>query len=222
MNNSNPKSKTCAIIPFCNEKDFLFDVVTEALKYVDAVIAVDDGSNDDSSITISNIENILLISLPKNFGKGYALQIGFDRAVIENYDLIVTLDADKQHDPTHIPKFLRMLDNFNVVIGNRLNDLSNMPFQRVLSNKITSFFLSLKTGKKILDSQCGYRAFKKEVLSQVKTSSTGYEAESEMIIYAARKHFSIGFVEIPTIYGNEKSKMNPLKAIIGFIKILFK
>lgn len=222
MSNSNLKSNSCAVIPFFNEKDFLFDVVTETLKYVDAVIAVDDGSIDGSAKLVAEIKNVHLISLKKNFGKGYALQIGFVEAINKNYDSIVTLDADKQHDPILIPEFLLQLNSYDVVIGNRLNDLSEMPIQRIFSNKITSYLLSIKTGYKILDSQCGYRAYRNNVIRKVKTVSNGYEAESEMIIYAARNGFSIGFVEIPTIYGFEKSKMNPLSAISGFIKILFK
>ncbi len=96
-----------------------------------------------------------------------------------------------------------------------------MPFQRVMSNKLTSFLLSKKTGMKIIDSQCGFRALSVEVLQKVQTQSNGYEAESEIIILAARAGFKIGFVEVPTIYGNEKSKVNPVKAIFGFIKVLF-
>ncbi len=96
-----------------------------------------------------------------------------------------------------------------------------MPFQRVMSNKLTSFLLSKKTGMKIIDSQCGFRALSMEVLQKVQTQSNGYEAESEIIILAARAGFKIGFVEVPTIYGNEKSKVNPVKAIFGFIKVLF-
>jgi glycosyltransferase involved in cell wall biosynthesis len=222
LSNSNLKSNSCAVIPFFNEKDFLLDVVTETLKYVDAVIAVDDGSIDGSAELVAEIKNVHLISLKKNFGKGYALQIGFVEAINKNYDSIVTLDADKQHDSILIPEFLLQLNSYDVVIGNRLNDLSEMPIQRIFSNKITSYLMSIKTGYKILDSQCGYRAYRNNVIRKVKTVSYGYEAESEMIIYAARNGFSIGFVEIPTIYGFEKSKMNPLSAISGFIKILFK
>ncbi len=97
-----------------------------------------------------------------------------------------------------------------------------MPIQRILSNRITSSLLSIKTGQKISDSQCGFRGYKAAVLKNVNSYSSGYEAESEMIIYASRADFKIGFVNIPTIYGNEKSKMNPVEAILGFIKILFK
>jgi glycosyltransferase involved in cell wall biosynthesis len=222
LNSSNQKTKICAIIPFYNEKDFLFDVVKETLNFVDNVIAVNDGSTDGSEETINNMERVQVISLSHNYGKGFALQTGFNECIKHNYHAVITLDADKQHEPAYIPNFILLLNSFDVVIGNRLNNTKDMPIQRILSNAITSLFLTLKTGKKILDSQCGYRAYKSDVLQRVKSFSSGYEAESEMIIYCSRDDFTIGFVDISTIYGNEKSKINPFKAILGFLKIMFK
>jgi glycosyltransferase involved in cell wall biosynthesis len=222
LNNSKYKSKVAAVIPFYNEKDFIYDVVLQTLYFVDRVFAVDDGSNDGSKKLIENINGVEIISLNSNHGKGYALQMGFNECLKYGYDFIVTLDGDNQHKPDLIPIFLEQIKHFNLVIGNRLSDTAKMPLQRIFSNRITSFFLSIKTGQKIIDSQCGYRIYKREVLQKIKTFSSGYEAESEMIIYSARAGFKIGFVNIPTIYGNEKSKMNPLQAIIGFIRILNK
>lgn len=222
MNSLNQKPKVCAVIPFYNENDFLFDVVSETLNFVDKVIAVNDGSSDGSEKTINNLEQVQVISLNHNYGKGYALQVGFNESIKQNFDIAITLDADKQHNPAFIPEFISQLNYFDIVIGNRLNDTKNMPVQRILSNKITSSLLTIKTRQKILDSQCGYRGYKAELLKIVKSYSYGYEAESEMIIYAARSGFKIGFVNISTIYGNEKSKMNSVKAIFGFIKVFFK
>jgi hypothetical protein len=96
-----------------------------------------------------------------------------------------------------------------------------MPIQRRMSNKITSFVLSKKTGQKILDSQCGFRAYSAKVLQEVKTVFDGFEAESEILVRSVRKEFKIGFVDIPTIYGKEKSKMKAIQAITGFVKVLF-
>jgi glycosyltransferase involved in cell wall biosynthesis len=222
LNSLNQKPKVCAVIPFYNEKDFLFDVVSETLNFVDKVIAVNDGSSDGSEKTINDMERVQVISLNHNYGKGYALQEGFNECVQQSFDIVITLDADKQHNPAFIPKFISQLNLFDIVIGNRLNDTKDMPIQRILSNKITSFLLFVKTGEKILDSQCGYRGYKTDLLKNVKSDSYGYEAESEMIIYSARSGFKIGSVNISTIYGDEKSKINPVKAIFGFIRILFK
>ena len=222
MNSLNPKSKICTVIPFYNEKDFILNVVRETLRYVDTVIAVNDGSTDSSEKQIADLENVKVFNLKSNNGKGKALQAGFDECVNNDFNFIVTVDGDNQHDPKFIPEFIEKLNEFDIVIGNRLMDTKSMPIQRVLSNKITSFFMTLKTGQKIQDSQCGFRAYKREVLQNVRTSYSGYEAESEILVYASRKGFKIGFVNIPTIYGDEKSKMNPIGATVGFIKMLFK
>lgn len=222
MNRLNQKVKVCAVIPFYNEKNFLFDVVSETLNFVDFIIAVNDGSSDGSEKTIVNLNRVQVISLNRNYGKGYALQVGFNECIKNNFDIVFTLDADKQHDPAFIPDFISQINTFDIVIGNRLTDTSDMPMQRIISNKITSFLLSVKTGQNIFDSQCGYRAYNINVLKLIKTFSVGYEAESEILISAAKKDFKIGFVKIPTIYGNEKSKMNSFSAILGFIKVLLK
>lgn len=222
MNRLNQKVKVCAVIPFYNEKNFLFDVVSETLNFVDFIIAVNDGSSDGSEETIVNLDRVQVISLNRNYGKGYALQVGFNECIKNNFDIVFTLDADKQHDPAFIPDFISQINTFDIVIGNRLTDTSDMPMQRIISNKITSFLLSVKTGQNIFDSQCGYRAYNINVLKLIKTFSVGYEAESEILISAAKKDFKIGFVKIPTIYGNEKSKMNSFSAILGFIKVLLK
>ena len=225
MSNSKDKSKipgsVCAVIPFYNEKATLNKVLDETIKYVHFTIAVNDGSNDDNYENERKIETVKFVDLEKNFGKGKALDVGFKEAISSRYDFIVTLDADLQHDPKYIPDLCQGLKSFDIVIGNRLNNLKGMPVPRRLSNKLTSFFLTLKTGQNILDSQCGFRVYSSKVLREIKTDYFGFEAESEILIKAAKKGFKIGFVEIPTIYRNENSKMRPVQAIIGFMKVIF-
>jgi len=212
---------TCAIIPFYNEKETINTVISETLKYVDFVYAVNDGSTDGFQFELTNSSNLEIINLDKNYGKGKALSAGFEAAISANFKIIITIDADLQHKPEYIPKLLEGLQKFDIIIGNRLKNLKGMPIQRRLSNKLTSFLLTVKTGQEIIDSQCGFRAFKSVVLKEVKTILPGFEAESEIFVKAARKGFKIGFIEIPTLYENQNSKMRPVQAIIGFLRVLF-
>lgn len=221
MNNTSKENKTCAVIPFYNEFNTIDIIIDETLKYTDYVVAVNDGSNDLSESKVRKDERIILIQNEINSGKGYSLKRGLEECIKRGFQTIITLDADLQHNPESIPFLISYLDNFDIVIGNRLNHLKSMPFHRILSNKITSFLLSKKTKLKILDGQCGFRAFRGNILKYILPSSNGYEAESEMIILSSRNNYKIGFLEIPTIYSNEKSKMKSIKTIIGFIKILF-
>ncbi len=182
---------------------------------------VNDGSTDDSLAQIPSSDRIILISYPENMGKGHALRKGLEESINRGFAFAFTIDADLQHPPEYIPEFLSLKEKYDIIIGNRLNDLSSMPIQRIASNKITSFLLSKKTGKNILDSQSGYRLFHTDVLTNILPERNGFEAESEMLIYAARNNLKIGFTPIPTIYGTGKSKIKPVKTIIDFIKILF-
>ncbi len=220
MNNTLKKNNVCAVIPFYNEEKTIDKIISSTLNYVDFVIVVDDGSNDKSVNNISLNDKVILLKNDKNRGKGYSLKKGFEKSIELNSELTITLDADLQHPPEYIPSFIEMLKEYDLVIGNRLNNLKDMPIQRIMSNKLTSKLLSIKTKKKIFDSQSGYRGFRTNILNIILPSFDGYEAESEMIIKAAAENLSIGFVDIPTVYGDEKSKMNPYKVIKGFIKVL--
>lgn len=221
MSSTSKKNKVCAVIPFYNESSTISKIALETLNFVDVVILVNDGSTDDSVNFVPVDERIILISSKTNEGKGSALRNGFLKSMEMNFDYTVTLDADYQHEPKWIPSLIKELDTFDIIIGNRLNNISDMPFQRILSNRITSFLLSLKTGIKIIDSQCGYRAFRTDILKNILPSYNRFEAESEMLILASRNNLKIGSVNISTIYGNEKSKIKPIQTIYGFLRVLF-
>ncbi|MBT8378620.1 MAG: glycosyltransferase family 2 protein [Ignavibacteria bacterium] len=210
----------CAVIPFYNEIETIKSIVQNSLKFANFVIAVNDGSTDNSENKIATLKDVVLINQKENLGKGKALQVGFEKALSLKFKKIISLDADLQHDPKFIPAISNELEKFDIVIGNRLKNLKSMPLQRRLSNKLTSRLLSLKTGQQILDSQCGFRGFNSFVIESVKTTYSGFEAESEFLVLAAKKGFKIGFIDIPTVYTDRKSKMRPLKTILGFLKVL--
>lgn len=215
------QNNSCAVIPFYNEEKTIAEVINRTLNFVDCVIAVNDGSTDNSLNNVPAGDNIILLQNARNLGKGAALNKGFRESLRKKFSVTVTLDADLQHPPENIPEFFTILDEYDIVIGNRLGDLSGMPPQRILSNRLTSFLMSIKTGQDIIDSQCGFRAFKTEILGDILPTFSGYEAESQILINASRKRRKIGFVKVPTVYGDEESKMNPFQAIAGFIRVLF-
>ena len=222
MNSSIEQSKICAVIPVYNEVDFLDELIQKVTPHVSKIICIDDGSTDGSHELLDAKYEVDLITNSKNFGKGFALRIGLQKAIDSDYDFIVTLDGDLQHVPELIPEFVNTLKNYDVVVGNRLHTLKGMPLQRIISNKLTSWLLSKKVGEKIKDSQSGYRAFKRDVIKDILPIETGFEAETEMLIKAASNNFTIGFVDIPTIYNDNESKMKPMAAIFGFLKVLMK
>jgi len=212
----------CVIIPFFNEKNFIREVVEISASYCESIFAIDDGSTDGGADTIPKIPGVEIFTLEKNQGKGAALRLGFIQAITRGFDTVITLDGDKQHNPEFIPKFLEELKINPVVIGKRKFDTSIMPFHRILSNSISSFLISLKTGIQVLDSQSGYRGFQCSLLKQILPDENGYIAETEMLIKASKYCNSFAWVDIPTIYGEEKSKMKNIETTLKFVKQIVK
>jgi glycosyltransferase involved in cell wall biosynthesis len=109
-----------------------------------------------------------------------------------------------------------------IIIGSRMNDISNMPAIRKCTNKLTSFIGSLLVHQEIRDSQSGFRLISSDVLRTVELETTGFEMESELLVKASRAGFRIASVPIKTIYGQEVSKINPVADTIRFLRLLFR
>jgi len=214
-----------AVICAHNEERFIKEVVSEVSKYIDKknIIVVDDGSVDSTFSEIKD-KGIIILRNQLKSGKGFSLMKGFNEARKRGAYAIITLDGDGQHPPEYIPEFIEALksSNFDVVVGSRMSYLKNMPLERRFSNAVTSFLISKRIRQRILDSQSGYRIFKSSILEKLDLKLTGFDFESEFLIKAGLNNFKIGFISIPTIYGDEKSKINKLKDTLGFIKLYLK
>ena len=151
------KKKIFAVIPAYNEEKQISGVVKKTKKYVNNVVVVDDGSKDKTKDTAKKSKAIVLQHLV-NLGKGAALKTGCDYAVKNKADIIIVIDADAQHNPDDIPKFLENLKNDDIILTyRRLN--KNMPFILKFGNLFINKTINFLYGIKIKDSQCGYRAF---------------------------------------------------------------
>jgi glycosyltransferase involved in cell wall biosynthesis len=214
------------LIPAFNASHTLPELVVRLRKVLPSVsiLIVDDGSMDETAAIAAQLQtNIIRHSTNK--GKGAALQTGFDYIIqYRSADYILTLDADLQHAPEDAPKFFDLLQqkNADVVVGWRQRLGTTMPIHRRMSNTITSFLVSTRTGTAIRDSQCGYRLIKRVVIEQMKLETAGFEAETEFLIKATKRKFKIGFVPIQTVYGDEKSYMTHWKTTMNFAKVLFR
>ncbi|MFQ6002472.1 MAG: glycosyltransferase family 2 protein, partial [Candidatus Zixiibacteriota bacterium] len=159
-----------------------------------------------------------------NKGKGEALKTGFKYAQKKNYEALITLDADLQHDPSSIRDFLQKANaNFDgILIGTREMSLKKMPFARWLTNNLSSAILSVLSGQRIRDSQSGYRLISAQVLKRVKLDAQKYDLESEILVKAGRAGFQIDSVPIRTIYRGSKSFINPFVDTGRFIRIMWR
>ena len=213
--------KTCAIIPAYNEARRVTPVIQATRTRVDTVLVVDDGSPDDTS-AVARAAGAEVIRLEPNQGKGAALEAGFQWAVRSGCEVCITLDADGQHDPADIPNLLDAYARTGapVVVGSRMSDVQAMPFVRKCTNWFMSWMLSRLMGQWVPDTQCGYRLFRCAVLADVKVDSPRFAAESEILLELARRGHAIAEAPIRTIYGDEKSKINPVRDTVRFFSMV--
>ena len=213
----------CILIPSDNESKTIGRIIRHLKGRGLVVYVVDDGSIDDTA-KIAESEKAVVLKHRENKGKGASLIEGFRHVLKKNYDAVLVMDGDNQHDPSDINNFVEEANQTgaDMVIGNRMNDTSSMPYIRTVTNKWMSGIISFLSGQRILDSQCGFRLIKKEVLEKIELESSNYEIESELILKAARGGFKIGSVPIKTVYQNEKSRINPFLDTIRFVRFMLK
>jgi glycosyltransferase involved in cell wall biosynthesis len=211
--------KSIAIIPAFNEEHHIQSVITAANPLVSKLIVIDDGSQDETAQRALS-SGATVISHPMNLGKGAACRTGFEAAIGEKPDIVITLDGDGQHDPSEIPNFIQYLrddSSIGLVLGNRMSKLEAMPLIRMLTNRFLSKLLSILTKQNIPDSQCGFRALRGNLLEQLHFKGDHYDAESEVIVSTSRLGYKIASVPILTIYGSETSHIKPIHDSLRFI-----
>ena len=171
------KNRVLLIIPAYNEEKNILNVYNEILNYNKKnktnydVIVINDGSKDLTS-KVCHDNNIPVIDLVRNLGIGGAVQTGYKYAKENNYDIAVQFDGDGQHDISYIKSMLEPLLNneADMVIGSRFCEKDNDGFlssgMRRLGIKLISFFIKLKTRKKIYDTTSGFRAINKSLINR--------------------------------------------------------
>ncbi|MDP8204622.1 MAG: glycosyltransferase family 2 protein, partial [Candidatus Tenebribacter mawsonii] len=211
--------KLSFVIPVFNEQDSLNQLYSEIIEnvkeYEYEIIFIDDGSTDDSytilQILASESKNVKLIKLRKNFGKSAGLSVGFD---VAEGDIIFTMDADLQDDPKEIEHFIKKLDEgYDMVTGWKIKrrDPISKTWPSKLYNKVTSDTFNLK----LHDYNCGYKAYKKEVINEL-------DIYGEMHRYIPALANSLGFkvAEIPVHHRKRefgKTKYGSERYLRGFL-----
>ncbi len=217
--------RTLVIIPCKNVESHIANVVRAVLGLdlgLD-VLVVNDGSTDGTAEAAKSA-GAALVEHAVNLGKGAALGTGFRYAVEKRYDAVVTLDGDEQHDPASIPQFLEALGDagWDVVVGSRMDAVRDMPPIRIWTNRTTSRIVSRLAGQDIPDSQSGYRALRTKVVDGMKLVTSRYDTESEILIRAGRRGFTIGAIPIESIYTDGISHINPFVDTLRFIRLVWR
>lgn len=216
------RTNVAAVIPAYFEERRIRDVATRTRLQLDRVLVVDDGSGDATSEEARSA-GVEVLRHDVNQGKGAAIKTGLRRlSGTPGLQYILVLDGDGQHLPEEIPAFLEEANRSGaaLIVGNRMNDQQAMPLVRRLTNRSMSWSISHVCGQSIPDTQCGFRMIRTDLAPSLYCDSNNYEYETEMLVIASRLGCQVGAVPVSTIYGDEKSKIHPVRDTIRFLQLM--
>ena len=210
-----PQGRYCVVIPALNAAATIGDLVAK-VRGLDVVV-IDDGSTDRTA-TVAAARGALVISHLRNRGKGHALRTGFEYAVRERYDGVVTLDSDGQHDPAEIPALIQAgeVQHAALVLGSRMANGLAMPAARWRTNRVMSRIISWLAGQPVPDSQCGFRLIRRELLERMHLRAGRFDIESEVVLWAAAERWKIVSVPVTSIYRGGPSHIQPVRDGLRF------
>jgi glycosyltransferase involved in cell wall biosynthesis len=215
-------STTAAVIPAYNEEKHIGDVVRRTRQKLDDVLVVDDGSRDKTAERARKAGAEVIVH-PQNRGKGETIKTGVRQWLERQMDFVIILDADGQHRPEEIDRFVAAAlstDEPKLILGNRMEDVSSMPRLRQIVNRWMSQRISAVCGEEIPDTQCGFRMLHRQLIPDLLGGTARFDYETEMLIVASRKGFRIDWVPITTVYSDEVSSIHPVRDTLRFFKLM--
>lgn len=194
-------------LPVYNEVRHVTAVLDEVLRYSSEVLVVDDGSTDGTSELLAARRDIHVVRHPQNRGYGAGLKSAFNFALYDDYDVLVTIDCDGQHQPKMIPDFVAACDGVDIVSGSRYLKLfegdSQPPAARRKINEQITAELNCRLGLKLTDGFCGFKAYSVPSLAKLEITEPGYAMPLELWVQAAHLNFKITELPVPLIYLEE-------------------
>jgi glycosyltransferase involved in cell wall biosynthesis len=217
--------KIGCLVPVYRHFQALLQLLPELTNYFKQtdIIIVDDGGDDFDRAELRQLfPKITCLSHDKNLGKGAAQLTGLAALAVRGYSHALCLDADGQHDPADIPAFTAACGTAAIVIGDRLANMSGMPYSRRLSNRLTSALIRRQTGLAVGDSQCGFRLLDIAAIMQLPLTAGGFQFESQMLFEAGRKRLTIRNVPIRIVYNRRGSSIHHFADSWRFVRLAWR
>jgi glycosyltransferase involved in cell wall biosynthesis len=202
------QEKYLTALPVYNEVKYVDGVLDEVRRYSEHVLVVDDGSSDGTADLLAARNDIRVVTHGENRGYGAALRTAFQYAVENEFQILVTIDCDGQHEPQRIPSFVEACRDADLVSGSRYLKQyagdSRPPAQRRWINRLVTSELNRRLGLTLTDAFCGFKAYRVEALRQLQVDENGYSMPLEVWVHAACSGWKIVEMPVPLIYLEEK------------------
>lgn len=216
-----------------NVSEFIESLFLDLKKYdliQYSIICINNNSSDSTVDVINNlkvkmnIKNLKVISHNKNMGYGYNKKVSFDYAIKNNFEKIVFIHGDNQYPASGVDEMMRLLDSHSLVYGSRFLDLDsvkeNMPKLKYFANPFFTKIINLVSGNQYSEYFSGFRGYRVKELSRIKYDnlSNDFVLDQQMMFEMINKGLSIAEFKIPTVYGNQVSKVPPIMYTLSLFK----
>ena len=219
------------VMPIHNEAARVRQALARVPSFVDLIIAVDDGSTDETARRLSETEDARLITLThaRNLGVGAATKTGYKHSLETDAELIAVMDGDGQMDGGDLGRLLeRAIAGADYVKGNRFLDsktIGRMPRARYLGNRVLSRLTGAASSfESALDAQCGYSVIRRAALERIRLDELydRYGFPNEMLFEACRAGLRVESVRVKCIYEDEVSGINPITSVPVILLLIAK
>lgn len=220
--------RVAIIIPAYNEEKHIGEIIKKCQKYSTDIVVIDDGSTDDT-VRVALEAGAICTSQLRNYGWGYAVQTGLQQCRRNHCrDVIITLDADGQHDPDNIPLLLKEMNQTksSIVIGSRFKNpddtVGGIPTYRKFGIDIINTIYNFGRKNKLTDTQSGFRAHRNDDSLHIKIWDKGFSYSTERLIKTDKLGFKISEVSISRIYHDDLSENSSMNPIIHGLQVALK
>lgn len=199
--------KYLTALPVYNEVDHVDQVLDEVLRYSPNVLVVDDGSTDGTRQRLAQRLDVQVVRHELNQGYGAALRSAFEYTLAHDYDVLVTIDCDGQHEPQRIEQFVAASRDAQIVSGSRylkqFEGDSRPPAARRMINMEITAEVNRRLGLNLTDAFCGFKAYRADALRKLHVTETGYAMPLEVWVQVAKAGLSVLELPVPLIYLDE-------------------
>ena len=220
-NNIFPTDKIWCVIPVFNNASTIKDVVLGCRNRLEHILIVDDGSSDADLKNIFAGTDIIILKHENNLGKGAAILTALRFIEKAGGEFMITIDADGQHYPEDIDKFIPLLreDDTCIIVGARDFSGENVPGKSRFGREFSNLWFRLETGFKIADSQSGFRAYPVKYLSKIKLDGNRYDFEAEVLTRAVWSGLAIKTVPIKVFYPKKELRITSFHPLLDNLRI---